>query len=197
MGLNSPMWMVVGLGNPGREYAKTRHNIGFMVLDHWVQAGSSLVGSGQWQSQFKAEVIKTRLERQDLLLLKPQTFMNLSGESVVAARGFYKVEPQNIIVVHDEVDLPFSQMRIQFERGHGGHNGIRSIHGLLGTNAYYRVRMGIGKPPQPGPPMVDHVLGAFSKEEFAELPEFLSRAIEGISTLIQEGYPKASSLFNK
>ncbi len=195
------MWLIVGLGNPGREYERTRHNIGFLLVDQFLQdfqrlTNVQLPSSPRWQSQFKAELCKLTFKDQDLILLKPQTFMNLSGEAVVAARGFFKIPIENVVTVQDEVDLPFGQIRVHFERGHGGHNGIRSITQLMGSNAYHRLRMGVGKPTQPGPSVADHVLGPFNKDEESQMNEVLGRGCQALLSLIQDGYAKTATRFN-
>lgn len=187
------MWMVVGLGNPGSKYALTRHNIGFMAVD----AINESLERARWSDQFKAEVVKTKLRGEDLLLLKPQTFMNLSGESVQPAAHFYKIPLDKIVVIHDEVDVPFLSMRIQRNRGHGGHNGIRDISAKMGSMDYYRLRLGVGRPENPHIPMADHVLGNFSKEELQKLPEFMNTVGDALESLIFDGFQKASTNFNK
>lgn len=185
--------MIVGLGNPGSKYALTRHNIGFMAVD----AINESLERSRWQEQFKAEVVKTKLRGEDLLLVKPQTFMNLSGDSVQAASHFYKIPLEKIIVFHDEVDVPFLSMRLQKNRGHGGHNGIRDITAKMGSMDYARIRLGVGRPENPHIPMADYVLGNFTKEEFNQLPDFLNRAGDALESLIFDGLQKASTDFNK
>ena len=148
------MWLVVGLGNPGREYEHTRHNIGFMVVDElarrWNAAG--------WREKFGGEIAQAK----DVLMLKPQEYMNVSGQAVQRTQAFYKIEPSQTIVVHDEIDLPFGKIRVKVGGGHGGHNGLRSIIQMTG-DAFVRVRCGLGKPLGGKEKVTGHVLGGFSK----------------------------------
>jgi PTH1 family peptidyl-tRNA hydrolase len=138
------MKLIVGLGNPGPKYLTTRHNIGFLFIDAIVM---SLEGKLQYKSEFKAETQKTKIAGEPVILCKPQTFMNLSGESVQPLLSFYNMTPDDLLVVHDEIDQPFGHLKFQTKRGHGGHNGIRNIHQMLGTDAYSRLRVGVGRPP--------------------------------------------------
>lgn len=186
------MWLITGLGNPGNQYSLTRHNIGFMAVDYFLKAG----GNPPMKNQFKAEVFQGKLDEHPLLFCKPQTFMNLSGESVQPLLGYYKIPLDHLIVIHDEIDQPFGQMKIQKNRGHGGHNGIKSISGLLGSADYIRLRLGVGRPANPNIPVADYVLNKFTPEEFAALPEFLNRACDAIESIVQEGVQKASTKFN-
>ncbi len=156
------MWLIVGLGNPGGEYKLTRHNIGFMAVDYFLQG----LGNPPMKNQFKAEISQVKWKDHQLIFCKPQTFMNLSGESVQPLMGFYKIPMDHLIVLHDEIDQPFGQIKIQKNRGHGGHNGIKSISGLMGSADYIRLRLGVGRPANPNIPVSDHVLGKFAKEEF-------------------------------
>lgn len=187
------MWLIVGLGNPGKKYLLTRHNIGFLAVDRFAK---SLGVPEPTREERKALVSKFRLGEEEIVLAKPQTFMNLSGESVQALIQFYKVELDHLIVLHDEVDLPFAQMKIQKERGHGGHNGVRDIHAKLGGNNYARIRLGVGRPPHPAMQVADFVLQNFNDSEMAELPDFLDRCGDAIQALIEEGFAKAAGKFN-
>ncbi|WP_424984466.1 aminoacyl-tRNA hydrolase [Microbulbifer sp. S227A] len=135
------MKLIVGLGNPGAKYAKNRHNIGFMALDRI--AGDH--GFAPWRSKFQGQLTEGRLGREKVILLKPETFMNKSGQSVGEAMRFFKLEPQDVIVIHDEIDLAPGKSRIKSGGGHAGHNGLRSIHAHIGE-AYDRVRLGVGHP---------------------------------------------------
>lgn len=186
------MWLIVGLGNPGNEYKFTRHNIGFMAVDYFLQG----LGNPISKNQFKAEVFQTKLQDHQLLFCKPQTFMNLSGESVQPLLGYYKIPLDHLIVIHDEVDQPFGKMKIQKNRGHGGHNGIKSVSGLLGSSDYIRVRLGVGRPANPHIPVPDHVLGRFNKEEESQMPEFLNRCGDALESILLDGVQKASTKFN-
>jgi len=186
------MWLIVGLGNPGNEYKLTRHNIGFMAVDYFLQG----LGNPPIKNQFKAEVAQAKWRDHQLVFCKPQTYMNLSGESVQPLVGFYKIPLDHVIVIHDEIDQPFGQMKIQKNRGHGGHNGIKSISGLLGSADYIRLRLGVGRPANPNIPVADHVLGKFAKEEFEKMPDFLNKSVDAIESIILDGIQKASTKFN-
>ncbi len=197
------MKLIVGLGNPGPKYQTTRHNIGFLFIDAMVEA---CAGSRQYKTEFKAETQKFKFMDDQVVVCKPQTFMNLSGESVQPLMKFFNLEPSDVLVVHDEIDQPFGTMKFQTKRGHGGHNGIRNIHQMLGTNEYARLRLGVGRPPvfindlgEPvGKTMDVHewVLQSFSKDEFSRLGGFLETALQGVETWVREGIGQASTKFN-
>lgn len=185
-------WLVVGLGNPGPQYAMTRHNIGFLALDMYAEG----CGQRNWGQEHKAWVLKLRTEHGQLILAKPQTFMNRSGEAVQALLAYYKIPMDNLLVVHDEVDQPFSKMKFNRNRGAGGNNGIKSITELLGSADYARLRLGVSRPPVPGPTVADWVLGRFSKDEESALPDFLNRAGDAMDCWMQDGLQIASTKFN-
>lgn len=192
------MWLIVGLGNPGTQYALTRHNIGFLCLD-LLEKG--LGGSG-WSNEHKAQVSKAKWTSsagkvEQALLAKPQTYMNRSGESVQSIMHFYKIPQDKVIVVQDDIDQNFGSMKFHRNRGHGGHNGIRNISELLGNADYARLKLGVGRPPHPEMQVADYVLQKFSPEEQNQLTDFLNRAGDGIETVVFEGLGKASTLFNK
>jgi PTH1 family peptidyl-tRNA hydrolase len=184
------MWLVVGLGNPGREHEGQRHNLGFLVAD-------ALQGAESWP-EYKAKLggLWTRgdLAGQPVALLKPQTYMNLSGESVQPTAAFLKVEPAAIVVVHDELDLPWKDVRIKVGGGHAGHNGLRSIMQQLGPD-FVRVRIGIGKPP---PPRDTHswVLSGFDPVERGELPEVVVRGVDAVRRIVKDGVAAAMNVVN-
>ena len=192
------MWLVVGLGNPGPKYALNRHNIGFMMVDQFVEAN----GRPTERSEKKALTYHLTLHddssgnSEKIIFCKPQTFMNLSGDAVRPLCDFYKIPPKNVIVAHDEVDLPYTRLRVQHTRGHGGQNGIRDIHQKLGTNEYYRLRLGVGRPPNDKWDLGDYVLSNFKNDEQKELGDFLNRSLDALETLIFKGYDKASTEFN-
>lgn len=158
------MWLIVGLGNPGPEYALTRHNIGFMAVD-------VLADAARFTSKFQGLVTQHSIEGEPCLLLKPQTFMNLSGRSVQAAAAFYKIPPERIIVLHDELDLPLGKIRIKQGGGANGHNGLKDIDQALGPN-YWRIRLGIGHPGTKEQ-VHSHVLSKFSAGEMDEVARLL------------------------
>jgi peptidyl-tRNA hydrolase, PTH1 family len=182
--------LIVGLGNPGPKYQWTRHNAGFMVLDRLSHlAGinvskknfSGLCGEGNWQGQ-------------RLILLKPQTFMNLSGRSVAEALRFHKLYVEDMIVIHDDLDIPFGRVKLKEGGGHAGHNGLRSLGQELSSNAFVRVRVGIGRPLHGD--VVNYVLNNFTPEEMSGLPRLLDGVIDLLELLIVEGLPKTMSLYN-
>lgn len=186
------MWLVVGLGNPGSQYSLTRHNIGFMAIDYWLKA----LKSPHENQQFKAQTAKFKVEDTQVLTVKPQTYMNLSGDSVRPALDFYKIPLTQMIVIHDDIDQPFGSMKIQKNRGHGGHNGIRHITEVMGTADYLRLKLGVGRPPHPSMQVADYVLQKFSPEEMNELPAFLEKSCDAIESILFEGHQKASTKFN-
>lgn len=187
------MWLIAGLGNPGPKYALTRHNIGFMALDFLHRS----LQSPPVQTDAKAFVSRFRWEGQDILTCQPQTFMNLSGESVQTLMGFYKISPENLIVVHDEIDLPFGKMKLQKNRSPGGHNGVKDISARLGTSDYIRLRLGVGRPPDPRFDVADYVLQKFSAEEMSALPDFLNKSCDALEAVIFQGLVHASNEFNR
>lgn len=186
-------WLIVGLGNPGPKYLLTRHNVGFICLDRYVD---SLNLSG-WSTQEKALLLKIKGQENELFLAKPQTYMNLSGESVQPLMAYYKIPLENLIVLHDEIDIPFGKLRIQKNRGAGGHNGLKSINERLGTQDYARIKIGVGRPPHPEMNVADYVLQNFSSEEQTQLPDFLDTVGDALDALITVGLDRASSNFNK
>lgn len=186
------MWLIVGLGNPGTEYAATRHNIGAMVLERW----SAPSGGLSRDKKHKALTLSSRLGTESLLLAFPQNFMNNSGASVASLMSFYKVTAENLIVLHDELDLPFGSLRMKLGGGDNGHNGLRSIRSAIGTGEFYRVRLGIDRPAGQMDPAA-YVLRAFSKNEASELPEFCDRAQSATEHLITDGLAAAQGRFNQ
>lgn len=199
------MKLIVGLGNPGPKYALTRHNIGFMLVDVLADAFG---GGARWKSEFKAETMKIQLAGQPVILCKPQTFMNLSGESVQPIVGMFKIPLEDVLVVHDEIDIPFGAIRFQTKRGAGGHNGIKSVHQHLGSDAYGRLRLGVGRPQmfvddegrttRPAMEVHEYVLHPFSKEEQHKLREELfGDFVEAIEVWAEAGLDKAATQFNR
>lgn len=168
-------WLLVGLGNPGSQYALNRHNIGFMVLDTLVS---------DYKSKHKGLMAEIRIAGQRVLLLKPQTFMNLSGESVRSAADFYKIPPEKIAVIYDELDLPPASIRIKKGGGSGGHNGIKSIDQHLGTPEYWRLRCGIGHPGIKDL-VTSYVLSNFTKADMDSwLPDYLKTVMDNLPHFI-------------
>lgn len=196
------MWLVVGLGNPGPEYSKTRHNIGFQVIDNF----SERLKISHWSHKFKGDFAKCTFENHEVIILKPQTFMNLSGECVQPFMQYFKIPLPHLIVAHDELDIDFGKIRIQKNRGHGGHNGIRSLQGLLNTKDFLRIKMGVGKPSpvhlesESKEPLnsniANYVLSPFTKMESQKLSEFIQSGTSSIETIILQGPERAATLFN-
>lgn len=187
-------WLVVGLGNPGPEYAKNRHNVGFLIAD--VLAGR--VGARFSRARRAvAEVAEARLGYGGprLVLVKPMTYMNLSGGPVAGLAQFYKVPIGQIVAVHDELDLPWTQLRLKIGGGEGGHNGLRSLSKSLGSKDYLRVRFGIGRPPGRQDP-ADYVLQDFSAVERKELDFFVDRAADAVEMLIQRGLEATQNYYH-
>ena len=186
------MFLIVGLGNPGAKYSLNRHNIGFMACDHWLKS----LGGADYREEHKALTKRFKIEDAEVLVAKPQTYMNNSGQSVVALMNFYKIPKENLLVVHDDIDLPFGSMKLQHNRGAGGQNGVKSITELLGTMEYARIKLGVGRPPHPEFAVSDYVLGNFPKEEAIFLDRLLEKTSGAIKSFIFEGLSKASTKFN-
>lgn len=182
--------LIVGLGNPGPKYLWTRHNAGFIVLDRF----AALAGMQITKKSFSGLYGEGEFKGNRLLLLKPETFMNLSGRSVAAALRFHKLAPVDTIVIHDDLDIPFGQIKCKADGGHGGHNGLRSLHQELGGGGYNRLRVGIGRPSHGD--MADYVLTNFSKDEMISLPQLVDGVVDALEMMIVEGLPKTMSLYN-
>lgn len=190
--------LVVGLGNPGERYAGTRHNAGFMVLDELAartggsfktrKAPGGASGAG-------ADVVEGRLAGRSVVLAKPRSFMNESGGPVAAVARFYKIAPEQVIVVQDELDLPFGTLRLKRGGSEGGHNGIRSVVASLGSPEFVRVRVGIGRPPGRRD-AVEHVLRDFSTVERRELPLLIDQAADAVEAVLTDGLEAAQNRFN-
>lgn len=184
-------WLIAGLGNPGPEYAGNRHNAGFMVADLL----AARIGARFKRDRSRAEVAAGRLAGAPVTLGKPKTYMNLSGGPVASLRSFYKIPPERIVVVHDELDLPFAAIRLKLGGGDNGHNGLRSVTAALGTRDYYRVRLGIGRPTG-RTDAADFVLHNFSVTERKILPEVLGRAADAVQALLSGGLAAAQNEFH-
>lgn len=183
------MKLVVGLGNPGPEYARTRHNLGFMVVDELARRA----GAGPAKRRFRADIVTVTLGGESVTLVKPQTFMNLSGHTVREARAWFKVEVDDCLIVYDDLDLPFGALRLRTGGSAGGHNGLMSIIEQLGTPAIPRLRMGIGR----GAGVArSRVLGRFSATEEPHLPALVGTAGEAVTTWAGQGILAAMNAFN-
>jgi len=186
------VWLVVGLGNPGSQYQANRHNLGFMVVDELLRRA----GAPPTRAKFGAEVGEGNLAGTRALFCKPMEFMNVSGQAVVRVAQFWKVEPALQVVVYDELDLPFGQLKLGAGGGHGGHNGVRSMISCLGTPDFARVRVGIGRPPAGHDP-ANFLLSDFNRDERSQLPEILSRAADAVETVVGPGLTAAMNKFNQ
>ena len=176
------MFLIVGLGNPGTEYQGTRHNVGFMVAD----ALAETYGFSVFKSKFDGLIAEGTIDGEKCFLLKPQTYMNLSGNSVVKAAAFYKILPEQIIVIHDDMDLQTSQIKAKLGGGAGGHNGLKSIDSHIGQN-YNRIRLGVGHPQGSGEAVVNHVLSRFSKADAELLQTHIDLVVKDIPILLKKG----------
>lgn len=187
-------FLIVGLGNPGPEYSGNRHNVGFMVADLLAERAG-----GRFKlHKSRAEVVEGRIGGYPglrVVLAKPMTYMNNSGSPVGSLRDFFKIPPTNIVVIHDELDIPFGALRLKCGGGDNGHNGLRSISRLLGTRDYLRVRFGIGRPPGRQDP-ADYVLKDFSAAERKELPFLVDRAADATEALMSESLPNAQNTYH-
>jgi PTH1 family peptidyl-tRNA hydrolase len=183
--------LVVGLGNPGREYAKNRHNVGAMVVDELARRHG-----GSWRGKFSGRIAEIRLDGHKVALLKPETYMNESGRSIAAAAGFFKVEPESVLVVHDESDLEPGRLQLRLGGGLAGHNGLRSVAQSLKTPEFMRLRVGVGRPERGDPrPLADWVLSDFDPHEDAET--LVTRAADAVETLDTEGVERAQATVNR
>lgn len=179
--------LIAGLGNPGSRYARTRHNIGFRAVDRLAESLGATVDQKKWKSHYVvARWRGVDLER-DLVLIKPQDFMNNSGECIAPAMKFYKVAPAQMLALHDESELPFGEMRFKLGGGHKGHNGLRDIIDQGGSADFHRLRLGVGRPEDRG--LADYLLAKFSDEQESALPEMLDRALKMIELWIAEQAP--------
>ena len=185
-------WIVVFLGNPGRKYEFTRHNAGFMAAEACEAAESVNID----RLRFSAMTAQTSVGGQGVLLMKPQTYMNLSGDAVIEAAKFYKVPAERVIVVSDDVSLPEGRLRIRTKGSAGGHNGLKSIIARLGTDAFPRVKLGVGAPPHPDYDMADWVLGAFRGEDRKIMEQAAEKAWQAVKCYITEGPDRAMNKFN-
>lgn len=181
------MKLIVGLGNPGKSYENTRHNIGFMVLDHYLKDPT-------WQKKFNAQYTTTMVENEKIVWIKPETYMNLSGNAVVEFVNYYKIDPKDILVIHDDLDLPFGKYRIKINSSAGGHNGIKSIINCLGTNAFARLKIGISHNIEGD--TKDFVLGKFSKSQLEEIEKLYNIFNDIIDDYIKEGINYVMNKYN-
>lgn len=185
-------WLIVGLGNPGRDYAHTRHNAGFRALDVLAQK----LGCKIDKLKFQGLYCQTGYEGKKLFLLKPQTYMNLSGRSVLQLSAYYNIPPQKIVVLFDDISLPPGRLRVRPNGSAGGHNGVKSIIAELGSQDFPRVKIGVGAKAHPDQDLADWVLSGFTAQEEKALESALSRAADAALTIVDDGVPKAADRFN-
>jgi peptidyl-tRNA hydrolase, PTH1 family len=183
--------LVVGLGNPGREYARNRHNAGWLVVDELARRHD-----GSWRSKFSGQLAEIRLDGHKLALLKPETFMNESGTSVGAAARFYKLDPEAVLVVHDEGDFDLGRLQLRIGGGSGGHNGLRSIAQHLRTQDFMRLRVGVGRPERGDPrPLADYLLSDFAPHD--DVDSLVTRAADAVEALETDGIERAQVAVNR
>jgi len=185
------MHLVVGLGNPGAKYQDNRHNLGFMVADELLRRG----GGPTTTDKFGASLGQVTVAGQRLLVCKPMQFMNVSGQAVASVAGFWKIELDHTIVVHDELDIPFERLKLGTGGGPGGHNGVRSVISALGDPGFVRVRIGVGRPAPSWDP-ADYVLANFTRAEAAVLPDIVGRAADAVEAIAAQGITAAMNKFN-
>ncbi len=182
--------LIVGLGNPGPKYETTRHNIGFLAVDHLADR----LDLPLTQQKFHGRYATGFAGSEKVTLLEPDTYMNVSGKSVQAAAAFFQIDPEHIIVVHDELDLDPGSLKVKVGGGHGGHNGLRDIVSKLGSNDFVRIRLGIGRPARGS--VTDWVLGTFSSDEWSMLPDQLEDACDALEMIVSDGAVAAQNEFN-
>ncbi len=185
------MKIIAGLGNPGTEYAKTRHNAGFMLMD----ALAEKLGEDSWREKYDALVLESRIGAEKVLLVKPLTYMNESGRAIGALMNWYKLETEDLIVAHDDMDIPVGTIRIRKKGSAGGHNGIKSILTHVEDENFARIRIGIGRP-LPGWTVVKHVLAAFPEEDVPKVREAVKSLVPAVECMVTEGVDLAMNRFN-
>ena len=185
-------WLIVFLGNPGPRYEMTRHNAGFMAADAMAKEKNVNIN----KARFKALTATCDIGGESVLLMKPQTFMNLSGDAVAQAARFYKIPPEHVIVVSDEISLPIGKLRIRTKGSAGGHNGLKDIIAKLGTDAFPRIRIGVGAPPHPDYDMADWVLSSFKNQDAEDMLAAAERAAQAAQCYITQGADRAMNRFN-
>ena len=185
-------WLIVFLGNPGPRYEMTRHNAGFMAADAMAKEKNVNIN----KARFKALTATCDIGGESVLLMKPQTFMNLSGDAVAQAAKFYKIPPEHVIVVSDEISLPIGKLRIRTKGSAGGHNGLKDIIAKLGTDAFPRIRIGVGAPPHPDYDIADWVLSSFKNQDAEDMLAAAARAAQAAQCYITQGADRAMNRFN-
>ncbi|UCD89300.1 MAG: aminoacyl-tRNA hydrolase [Desulfobacterales bacterium] len=187
------MVLIVGLGNPGENFRKTRHNAGFMVLDKVADSFSVILE--KWRTLPDSQIGRGRIEHVECVLMKPMTFMNKSGPSVKKAAGFFSIPCKDVLVVHDDIDLAFGRLKIKEKGGDGGHQGVRSLIDALGEDHFNRLRLGVGRP-EAGTSVTDHVLSRFNTDEEGVLNQVITIAQDAVVTILCSGTKEAMNKFN-
>ena len=185
-------WLIVGLGNPGKDYERTRHNCGFRAVDLLAEQLGCKIDKGKFQGLYGQALYQGK----KLMLLKPQTYMNLSGRSVLQLSAYFSIPPQRIIVLFDDISLPPGRLRIRPDGSAGGHNGIKSIIAELGSQEFPRVKIGVGGKQNPEQDLADHVLSGFSAQEEKALSSALERAADAALCIIENGVPETANRYN-
>ncbi len=185
-------FLIVGLGNPGKEYEKTRHNAGFMAVDKITEK----FGAGSVKTKNKAQIMDCRIGGKKVLLVKPQTYMNLSGEAVGPLARYYKVPPQNVFVIFDDISLNVGSVRLRKKGSAGGHNGIKSLISHLGTEDFPRLKIGVGAKPNPDADLKNHVLGGIPKEQLNDFEKALENSVLAVEEMLESGIESAMNKFN-
>ena len=184
------MKLIVGLGNPGKEYTSTRHNVGFMVMDTLADYWHVSINT----KKFKGEYVKLKYQGEDIILLKPMTYMNNSGEAVSQVMNFFKIDVDDLLVIYDDMDMPTGKLRLRQSGSAGGHNGVKSIIAHVGTQNFKRIRVGIDKHPQI--PVVDYVLGRFTKEQQPLIEDGIQKATQAVQMMLDKDFVAAMNAFN-
>lgn len=186
-----PLKLIVGLGNPGKQYENTRHNIGFIVIDRLSQK----LNISLTKKKFKGLYGKGNINGQEIILLKPMTYMNLSGEAVKPFMEYFRIANENLLVIYDELDLPVGKIRLRYKGSAGGHNGIKSIINHLGSEQFNRIRIGIDRP-QSGYPITDYVLGTFTKEEKEIIDKMVEKTVEACEMWLEKPFIEVMNRYN-
>ncbi|MFD1021146.1 aminoacyl-tRNA hydrolase [Thalassobacillus hwangdonensis] len=186
------MKCIVGLGNPGKKYEKTRHNVGFMVIDELADANNWNVTQEKFKSLYTVE----HVQGEKVLLVKPQTYMNLSGEAIRAFADYYDIDLEDILVIYDDLDLPPGKIRLRQKGGHGGHNGIRNTIDQFGSKDFKRLRVGIGRP-QGRMAVVDYVLGTFNEEEKPDVEDSIQQAVKACEAWMDQPFLEVMNVYNQ
>lgn len=188
------MLLIAGLGNPSKEYNLTRHNLGFMAVDYFIEDQLKLPLT--FKNHCQSAILQTQLSEKKIIFAKPQTYMNLSGLSIKALMEYYNIDIDNILIIHDDLDLDLLSFKYQKNRGQAGHNGIKSIHSELNSSNYARLKLGIGRPENPNTAISNFVLQKFSKTELPDLEMFLKEINKSLVYFIKEAFTKTANQFN-